>query len=690
MSISEGTKTLLARVLIRTAAIALIIDPLAALYVYALTPLDSRQYTALFWNLLWVVAATYFLAGIAILLTLLPVVEVLNKFHAGESLSDDTLGNAEIRLIRFPYLNMGYVFIAFCLGGALIAWLRSRAGDISGQIALYIMASAFTTGGAAGLASFFYCKKPLRDARKTILPKGRGEEKPAMFIPIAFKLVGFFLVIITLILVFLSLFSSARARNMLQEQSRYVQARGASTFRAVIDAVGYDEALLLSLISKSNTGEKVYCITDENFSLKICPPQTVPSEILATLAALPESKIIVHGKTGWTWMWIRAANRRDRILSGWAPQDTEAKARRERTYYLKISAVALILSGALVALLALDISVPLRALSRSAVEIAKGNIQIDPIPPDDDETGILACSFNRMARTLISQLRSELDRSNRMVENVRGALKALVPVSQQLMTVTVEQVSASKEQSASVQQAASTSLEMAATSSQIARRAEDVSQIAEITADSSKRGRDFMSNVISGMQQIKEQVNSVSARIFELSEQSSQINAVIEIINEISEQTNMLALNASIEAAGAGGAGKRFTVVAGEVRRLAENTLDATRMVRERISNIQRLTNQVVMLSEDQIKKVENDFQLIEQMGHHFGTILTMVNDTSAAASEIKSSTQQQSQASEQMAATLSEISKVVARSENNAAEIETAMTELKKVIQELSGLISA
>jgi len=685
---SQGTRMLLIRVVIRTVTVALIIDPLAALYVYMLTSLDSHQFYALFWNLLWVVALTYSLVGMAIWLTLRPAIDTLNQFLAGQELTGEEIENADRKLIRFPYLNMGYVFIAFCFGGLLIAWLRSRGGDISGEIAMDIMASALTTGGAAGLAAFFYCKKPLREARKIILRKGRSEEKPPLFIPIALKLVGFLLIIITLLLVFLSLFSSARARNMMEEQSRYVQARGAYTFREVIDAVGYDQALLLSLLEKANTSEKVYCLADENFSLTICPPETVPREMLARLAALPERKFVIYKKNGWSWMWVRAANQRDRILSGWAPQDANAAVRKERSYYFKISAVALIISGALIALLALDISTPLRALSRSAVEIARGNTEIDPAPADEDETGILARSFNQMAGVLLSQLRTEAGHSKLVLDNVRSALHTLEPMAQQLIAITVQQVSGSHEQAASVQEVASTSQEIAATASRIARRSEEVSTIAGKTSESSQRGKAFMNNAISGMEQIKERVKNVSSRILELGEQSQQISSVIDVINEVSEQTNMLAFNASIEAAGAGEAGRRFSVVAGEVRRLAGNTLSATKMVRERIESIQRLTNQVVMLSEEEMKTVEDGFSLVQEIGDYFGKILNMVASTSQAATEIKLSTQQQSTASEQMATTLMEISQVVSESKKSAGEIEQAMDEVKKIIQQLSSLL--
>jgi methyl-accepting chemotaxis protein len=277
-----------------------------------------------------------------------------------------------------------------------------------------------------------------------------------------------------------------------------------------------------------------------------------------------------------------------------------------------------------------------------------------------------------------------------MLNNIAAAVKALEPLSEQLMAVTEDQVAASQQQSVAAQQVAATSKQIAASSSAMSRKAEEVSEVADQTSASSQKGRAYMGEVITQMKEIKTRVSNVASSIIELGEQSGQIGTVVDIIKEISEQTNLLALNASIEAAGAGEAGKRFTIVAGEVRRLATNTLEATKMIRQRVESIQRLANKVVLLTEEEIKTVDVGAKTINEMGHQFGIIMTMVDGSSRAATEIKSGTLQQSMASDQMASALTEVSQTVAQSEKGVKEIGLAVDELKRVIKELNSLTTS
>ena len=461
------------------------------------------------------------------------------------------------------------------------------------------------------------------------------------------------------------------------------------TFKSVAESFGSDSEAMNAMLGRASSKDRIYCLADEKCKMKYCP-YAVPEESLAQLANLAPDMTMKDKKTGWTWVWTAAGNGTDRIVSGWEPQQAGAILSAFESYYLQIALVTLFIGVGLVTFLALDISRPLQELSRAAVRISQGNIEAEIMAGNEDETGILARAFNRMTGVLLSQLHTELERSKGIIEKVRNAALTLEPMANQLTMITIEQVSGSHEESAAVQEVATTSREIAATSSKIASRSEEVSATAEKTSESSRMGREYMSNVISGMEQIKERVRNVSGQILDLGEQSSQIGGIVSIINEISEQTNLLALNASIEAAGAGEAGRRFSVVAGEVRRLAQNTLNATKMVRERVESIQKLTNHVVLLSEEEMKTVEAGFKQVEEMGRHFERILKMVESTTQAAVEIKLSTQQQSTASEQMAATLVEITNVVSESERSVREIEAAVNSLKKVVQELTSLISS
>jgi len=163
---------------------------------------------------------------------------------------------------------------------------------------------------------------------------------------------------------------------------------------------------------------------------------------------------------------------------------------------------------------------------------------------------------------------------------------------------------------------------------------------------------------------------------------------VIDIIEEISETTNRLSLNAAIEAAGAGEAGKRFGVVATEVRRLANNTLEATESVRQMVSAIQGSTTNMVMLAENEQKAVAAGSESVRKMGDYFSHILDMVETTRMSSSEIGLITRQQSSANQQMVASIQDVEKVAREVELGVKKIETSVAEISQLTERLTSLI--
>jgi len=323
---------------------------------------------------------------------------------------------------------------------------------------------------------------------------------------------------------------------------------------------------------------------------------------------------------------------------------------------------------------------PLVRMAELAHRVGKGDLSVEIPVQTQDELGQLARTMNEM----IAGIRDQIKRSQMLVENISEAVTTLTAATNQIFQISAQQATGATEQAATVQETASTSKEIAATASRIADGAQEVTNIAKRTSDAAEEGRSSLKNAMSGMELINDRVKTVSERILELGEQSQQIGGVIDIINEISEQTNMLALNAAIEAVGAGEAGKRFSVVAAEVRRLANRTLEATKVVGKLIENIQHLTNTTVMLNEEEIKAVESGVGAVNQLGESFGHILEMVDSTTRAASEITLSTQQQSTASEQMVTSVMEVNEVAANVEKGAKDIESAMADLKSLADRL------
>jgi len=358
---------------------------------------------------------------------------------------------------------------------------------------------------------------------------------------------------------------------------------------------------------------------------------------------------------------------------------------RARLWQITTGVISIMILGLVLFYLLRKLIKPVQEISQVVKKIGEGDFSIDIPVKSNDEIGLLAQNINEMKKGLQEHSR----RLELMIRSISETIETLSATTSEISEVVSQQAAGATEQAVAVQEAASTSKEIAVTAGKIAQSSEEVSKIAEETSEFSKKGKEFMEKVMEGMELVKDRVTNVSQHILELGEQSQQIGSLINIINEISEQTNLLALNAAIEAAGAGEAGRRFSVVAGEVRRLAGRTIEATQMVREMVETIQNLTNQVVMLSEDQLKTVDHGVAQVREMGNYFDQILERVDLTTQAVMEIRLSTQQQSSASEQMATTLTEIAKVATDSEKGTKDIEQAIEGLNEFVQKLTDLIS-
>ncbi len=306
----------------------------------------------------------------------------------------------------------------------------------------------------------------------------------------------------------------------------------------------------------------------------------------------------------------------------------------------------------------------------------------------EGDVGLLAGSIDR----LVDESRRQLQSSVEVVENLEQTVELLSEAVDEIYSISSHQSSGATEQAASVYQASSTSKEIAASAGKIANTAENVSENARQTRQASDSGRDELSAAIVQVRDVTTKVEQVAGQIVELGEQSQKITRIIDLIREISEHTNLLALNAGIEAAGAGEEGKRFQVVAQEIRRLANRTLDSSQIVVELIEKIQTATNSTVMVTEETMKSAKQAEKIMEDMNKSFQNILEMVDHTRKASNEISLSTRQQTTACEQMVSTVMEVSEVASDVEKGAKETEESLTkisELSKTLKQLAGQVA-
>jgi methyl-accepting chemotaxis protein len=354
-----------------------------------------------------------------------------------------------------------------------------------------------------------------------------------------------------------------------------------------------------------------------------------------------------------------------------------------RNVFIIVALIMITLSAAIIYSLHRMISLPITQMAHTARLLSQGAAGVKVEVPSRDELGQLAGSFNQMTDHLSTQV-SHFDA---IIANIAETVDHISKSTADMFSISAQQSSGATEQAASVYEASSTSKEIAASASRIADTAEEVSTFARETNAAANKGKDELGLAIAQVREVTERTEEVAQRMVDLGARSQKISGIIDIIKEISEQTNLLALNAAIEAAGAGEAGRRFAVVAQEIRRLAGRTLDATQTVRDVIEEIQSSTNSAVMVTEQSMKGARESQAIIENMDLTFQDVLEMVEKTLSASTQINLSTRQQTTACEQMVATIMEVSDVAAEVEKGAKESETALHRLRELSDTLKRL---
>ncbi len=269
-----------------------------------------------------------------------------------------------------------------------------------------------------------------------------------------------------------------------------------------------------------------------------------------------------------------------------------------------------------------------------------------------------------------------------------NAVTVLSSSSAELTAQALSQSAGATEQAASVAEVTATVEELSRTARQIAEASGRVAQTAEHNLRSAESAHTAVEETVAGMETLKTKVHNLAEKILALGEKAQQISVVVNIINEFAGDTHLLALNASIEAAGAGEHGKRFGVVAAEVKRLAERVVQATSEIRTLIGEVQSATNGAVMSAEDGAREAEHGSALAVRSGEAITEILRQVQGTFGLAQEISLATQQQGQASEQVARTMHDVSMVAQQAASSAQQAQAAAEELRGVAERLSVLV--
>ncbi|MDB4946075.1 MAG: histidine kinase [Labilithrix sp.] len=265
--------------------------------------------------------------------------------------------------------------------------------------------------------------------------------------------------------------------------------------------------------------------------------------------------------------------------------------------------------------------------------------------------------------------------------NVQGS-------SAELQSAAAQQVTGARESATSMNEITTTMSELLATSRQIAESAQRVAQIAEQTVVAARTGDGTVSRASESIQGIRRQVDLIVVNMLELGKKSQQIGAVLEIVSELAEQTNILAINATIEAAGAGETGRRFAVVADEIRKLADRVAGSTKEIRTLIEDVRSAVNTTVMTTETGSKAVDAGARQFVDVASSFKQIATLVSTTTEASREIELSTKQQTTAVEQVNLAIGNVAQATRETEASSNQTLQAISQLTAVSRSLLTLV--
>jgi len=260
--------------------------------------------------------------------------------------------------------------------------------------------------------------------------------------------------------------------------------------------------------------------------------------------------------------------------------------------------------------------------------------------------------------------------------------------SSELQAAATQQASGAKEQASAMNEISTTISELVASSRQIADSAQRVAQIAEQTAAAARNGEGTVEKGQDSASGIRRQVDLVVNHMLELGKKSQEIGAVLEIVSELAEQTNILAINATIEATGAGETGRRFAVVADEIRKLADRVANSTKEIRALIDDVRGAVNTTVMATEGSAKAVDAGARQFADVAVAFKQIAALVGTTTDAAREIELSTKQQATAAEQVRVAVADVAQATHETEASTGQTLQTASQLAGLSRELLRLI--
>ncbi len=382
-----------------------------------------------------------------------------------------------------------------------------------------------------------------------------------------------------------------------------------------------------------------------------------------------------------------------------------------------IGLIVVILGLCAVFLIGRDITIPLQKVVDAAHRIAEGDMSSTITTTDrGDELGALANAFNSMTNSLNEMAetmervadsdltvsvtpRSDQDTIGKalavMVDNLKSdnlkiheAIRTLSTSLSQISAASAELTASAAETASAVAETNATVEEVKQTAHLSNEKSRQVADVARKAVSTSQHGKKSAEDAASGMKNIRTQMDTIAQSIVKLSEQSQHIGDIIYVVNDIADQSNILAVNASIEASKAGEEGRGFTVVAREIRNLSDQSKHSVAQIQSILADIQKATSSAVMITEEGGKAVESGAKLSSQTGEAILNLSSVINQSAQSSAQIAASSQEQLAGMDQVAVALSSIKQAGEQNLESSRQLEEAVKDLDQQARSLRDMM--
>lgn len=370
-------------------------------------------------------------------------------------------------------------------------------------------------------------------------------------------------------------------------------------------------------------------------------------------------------------------------------QANDDAAANEKQAMTIIAQRSWIMAGFGALILAVSLSIGLLVVRRVMRRLGGDPDQVAALVAQVSHGDLSPYTGNPLPGSLMEDIAHMVQQLRQLIGKVSEVGSSIASAATQLQATSREMSHASSSTSEQVNSIATAGEEMSATSNDISRTCEEAAEASRTSASSAQYGEQIVHEAVNGMGSLAERVQDVAHSVSALGTRSNQIGAIVGTIEDIADQTNLLALNAAIEAARAGEQGRGFAVVADEVRALAERTTKATKEISEMIKAIQMETHQAVHAMEQSVAEVGHSANAAGSSTEAIRAIMLQIDDVTARITTIATAAAEQTATTSDIANNLYQVSGVVQQTAHGAGETAAAAEQLAREAQELQHLVT-